>query len=187
MTVASTSQTNAAYANATSECRVPSIMGSWVTPPSSTLDVKVEHPVGELASNGWPAACSDIRVTPRNGTAPYTLLVAPAFHPPVNITGTESMNYTVRLTHGQAFMLGVFDSAGNSFAFGPLHAGRSAELGCLAVATGKKLPVLAGGVAVGALAGGIVGAFVVGAIGGALVLWGLCIKRRDGRGARRVS
>jgi hypothetical protein len=53
------------------------------------------------------------------------------------------MNYTIRLTHGQAFMIGVYDSAGNSFAFGPLHAGDSNNLGCLQVATGQTMPDVA--------------------------------------------
>lgn len=160
-------------------------MGSWVTPPSSTLDVTVEHQAGVLASNGWPASCSDIRITPKNGTAPYTLLIAPAFHPPVNITSStrSSMNYTVRLTHGQAFMLGVYDSAGNSFAFGPLHAGYASDVSCLAVLTGQDMPgAKSGGVSVGSLAGGIVAAFLVGAAGAALALWGCVIRKHKRSG-----
>lgn len=136
MTVSTSELTAAAYANSTSACRTPDIRGSWVPPSSSTLDLKVVHSAGLLASNGWPATCSDLRITPQNGTAPYTLLIAPAYHPPVNITSPTkaSMNCTIRLTHGQAFMLAVFDAAGNSFAFGPLHAGHTENLGCLAVA-----------------------------------------------------
>jgi hypothetical protein len=111
-------------------------------------------------------------VTPKNGTAPYTLLIAPAFHPPVNITASSmtSMNYTIRVTHGQAFMIGVYDSAGNSFAFGPLHSGDSDDLSCLQVATGQSLQTTSQ-ITGGALAGAVVGAFMIGAIGAAAILW----------------
>jgi hypothetical protein len=115
---------------------------------------------------------SDIRVTPKNGTAPFTLLVAPAFHPPVNITSPSlsSMNYTIRLTHGQAFMIGVYDSAGNSFAFGPLHAGDSNALGCLQVATGQTMPAVGSKITLSELVGSVTGSFVLGAIGATIVI-----------------
>lgn len=133
-------------------------------------------------------AGSDLKFTPKNGTGPYTLVIAPAAHPPVNITsassGDTSMNYTVRLTHGQAFMAGVFDSAGNSFVIGPLHSGESTKLRCLAVSTGHKgSRVFSPGI--GGFAGGIAGAFVVGALGAGLIMFFLGRKKQ--RGAKRVS
>lgn len=129
---------------------------------------------------------------PKNGTPPYTTVIAPAQHPPVNISSVgsgasdNSMNYTIRLTHGQSFMAAVFDSAGNSWAAGPLHAGTSSDLSCLAVATGANASSgssgsKSGGIAVGALAGGVVGAFIVGALVAFLVFM-LVDKRR-----KRVS
>lgn len=175
VTVVATADTAAAYAYPDSTCRVPAVMGAWVTPPSETLSVKVEHPAGELASNGWPLSCTDIRVTPLNGTAPYSLLVAPAYHPPLQFSGNGALNYTVRLSHGQAFMLGLFDAQGNSWAYGPLHAGHNDDVACLAVNNGYALPS-AGGVGVGVLAGGVVGAFVVGALGAVTLLWGCCLR-----------
>lgn len=98
------------------------------------------------------------------------------------------MNYTVRLTHGQAFMAAVYDSAGNSWAVGPLHAGESHNLACLATATGQAPPPV-GGISVGALAGGIAGAF----IGGGLIAGGIFFfldkkrKRRERLAARRET
>lgn len=79
------------------------------------------------------------------------------------------MNYTIRLTHGQAFMAGIFDSAGNSWAIGPLHAGHSTDLECLARPVGSGSVSKSFGI--GALAGGVVGAFVAGAIGAFLLAW----------------
>ena len=111
-------------------------------------------------------------------------------HPPVNIssagsgTSYDSMNYTIRLTHGQAFMAGVFDSAGNSFAIGPLHAGASDQLGCLAVRTGKTAMSHHRSFGMGALAGGTVGGIIVGALGALLFAW-VYAKRKSKRS--RVS
>ncbi|WVQ76007.1 hypothetical protein IAR50_005643 [Cryptococcus sp. DSM 104548] len=167
--VPSAELTASAYQNTSSACRTPNVLESWVTPANETLDVAVTGVAGDLAINAWPPSCSDIQFTPKNGTAPYTLLVAPAAHPPLNITSasSSSMNYTVRLTHGQAFMAGIYDSAGNSWAYGPLHAGYSDDLTCLGVAVGEGQED-AGGYGLGALVSGVVGAFIVGALGAGL-------------------
>lgn len=120
---------------------------------------------------------SDLKFTPKNGTGPYTLVIAPANHPPVNISSVgsgssdNSMNYTIRLTHGQPFMAGVFDSAGNSFAIGPLHAGASDDLGCLAVKTGQKASKGEDTYGAGEVAAGAVGGLVAGASGALLLGW----------------
>ncbi len=54
------------------------------------------------ATDGADNVGSDLQFTPQNGTGPYTLVIAPANHPPVNITAKSgAMNYTIRLTHGQ--------------------------------------------------------------------------------------
>jgi hypothetical protein len=124
---------------------------------------------------------SDLQFIPKNGTAPYTLLIAPAFHPPVNISSSGdnyAMNYTIRLTHGQAFMAAVFDSAGNSWAVGPLHSGDSEDLECLAVATGTTPKKSTTTFSVAVLAGSAVGAFVVGALGAILLAWLLGKRKR---------
>ncbi|KAK4687775.1 hypothetical protein P7C73_g2335, partial [Tremellales sp. Uapishka_1] len=181
MTVVPSNLTEAAYRNATSQCRATDIVASWVPPSSQQLDVDIVGAAGTISSSGWPDTCSDIRVTPKNGTAPFTLLIAPAYHPPVNITSNttfasdNSMNYTVRLTHGQAFFVSVYDSAGNSWAFGPLHAGASDDVSCLAVTTGQRLADKSfkakGKVSLPALGGSIVAAFLVGALGACLIIW----------------
>ncbi|KIR80535.1 hypothetical protein I306_02513 [Cryptococcus gattii EJB2] len=169
-----------AYEDKSSTCRTPDVLGSWVTPPSQMLDVTVEGASGEIATNAWPPACSDLQFTPNNGTAPYTLIIAPASHPPVNITSVDgaSVNYTVRLTHGQAFMAAMFDSEGNSWVYGPMHSGESDDLSCLAVVTGQEESKAKRGYSVAILGGSIAGAFVVGAVGASLVMW--CLSRKSG-------
>ncbi|ORY30383.1 hypothetical protein BCR39DRAFT_529562 [Naematelia encephala] len=171
-----------AYLNASSQCRTPEVMGSWVTNQSNTLEVDVEGSTGTVSWNAWPKACTDLKFTPKNGTGPYTLVIAPAAHPPVNITSDTSMNYTVRLTHGQAFFAAMFDSAGNSWAFGPLHSGQNDDLECLAVATGQKSSSKTR-FGIGALVGGIVGAFVVGTLGALAFMF--CFGKKKAKKSRR--
>jgi hypothetical protein len=136
-----------------------------------------------------------LRFTPKNGTAPYTLIISPAMHPPVNISSNStfasdnSMNYTIRLSHGSAFWTTVFDATGASWSSGPYHAGTNKNVGCLATLTGQDSVggVMAdsksdsqGGVGIGALVGGIVGAFFAGLILAALAMM-LLAKRKKKR------
>ncbi|OCF45879.1 hypothetical protein I317_00367 [Kwoniella heveanensis CBS 569] len=184
-TVVPNEETFDAYNTPNQGCRADHLVESWVPPGNETLDVAVTGVSGAVSWNAWPAACSDLQITPKNGTAPYTLVVAPASHPPVNITSASSgditLNYTVRLTHGQAFMLGLYDSNGASWAFGPLHAGESDDLTCLATATGQQGTTKKSGegVSVGAFAGTVVGAFVVGAIGALFLAWLFMLRKRS--------
>jgi hypothetical protein len=114
-------------------------------------------------------------------------------HPPVNITSNttfsadNSMNYTIRLTHGSAFWTTIFDSTGASWSSGPFHAGTNQDVGCLATLTGQDAVggVMAdsksegnGGIGIGALAGGVVGAFVAGLILAALAMMFLAKKKK---------
>ncbi|WVQ98071.1 hypothetical protein IAU59_005193 [Kwoniella sp. CBS 9459] len=182
-TVVPNENTVEAYQTPNQGCRADDLVESWVPPGNETLDVAVTGLSGEVSWNAWPASCSDIQITPKNGTAPYTLLVAPASHPPVNITSSASgditLNYTVRLTHGQAFMLGLYDSSGASWAYGPLHAGESDDLSCLATATGQQAVTKKSGdrVSVGTFAGSVVGAFVFGALGALFLAWLFMLKK----------
>lgn len=120
---------------------------------------------------------TDLMFTPKNGTPPYTTVISPTQHPPVNISSSSitstnpsdhKMNYTIRYTHGQAFMVSVHDSAGASWAAGPLHAGQSlTDVACLGVRTGELavVPQTGGwskGRAIGGIVGGTLGALVPG-------------------------
>ncbi|WWC86891.1 uncharacterized protein L201_001770 [Kwoniella dendrophila CBS 6074] len=179
VTVVPSDDTASAYTSPNSTCRRPDVLESWVPPRNETLDVEVLGISGEVSWNAWPIACSDLQINPKNGTPPFTLLVAPAAHPPVNITtSTLPINYTIRLTHGQAFMLGLYDSSGNSWAFGPLHSGESDDLSCLAVATGQQAAKKNAEFGVGVLAGSISGAFIIGAIGATILMWFLLSGKR---------
>jgi hypothetical protein len=73
-------------------------------------------------------------------------------------------------------MAAVYDSVGNSWAVGPMHAGNSDNLACLSTKTGQPPPPV-GGIPVAAMGGGIVGAFIVGA-GVAGLIFFLLDKRR---------
>ena len=115
-------------------------------------------------------------------------------HPPVNITSNttfasdNSMNYTIRLTHGSAFWTTIFDADGASWSSGPYHAGTNQDVGCLATLTGQDAVggVMAdmkseggGGIGIGALAGGVVGAFLAGLILAALTM--ICLAKKKKR------
>lgn len=130
--------------------------------------------------------------TPQNGTPPYTLVISPTQHPPVNISSSaisssnptdHKMNFTIRYTHGQAFMASLFDAEGRSWAAGPLHAGQSlSDVACLGVRTGETAPVVGWrrGRAVGGIVGGTLAAMVIGLLAG-WVASGLLAKKRRKR------
>lgn len=61
--------------------------------------------------------------------------VAPALHPPFNMSGPGPFNWTVELSWGSPFFIGMSDSAGNMWSHGLLHAGGPGDTSCLA---GKK-------------------------------------------------
>ena len=74
------------------------------------------------------------------------------------------MNYTIRYTHGQAFMVSMFDSNGSSWAAGPLHAGQAlGGVECLAVRTGGVLAkTMKHSSAIVGIIGGTIAALIVG-------------------------
>lgn len=133
--------------------------------------------------------------TPQNGTPPYTLIISPTQHPPVNISSSSTsssiptdhhLNYTIRYTHGQAFMVSMFDSNGSSWAAGPLHAGQSlSDVECLQVRTGEKAPEVIGKKgAIGGIVGGTIGALVFGTLLGWLA--GMLMNKRKNKKVRQL-
>lgn len=64
----------------------------------------------------------------------YLPQIAPALHPPYNITSPDmrSINWTVALSWATPFFLSVVDSAGNMWANGLLHSGAGTTSACLA-------------------------------------------------------
>ncbi|KAF8221766.1 hypothetical protein L208DRAFT_1326161 [Tricholoma matsutake] len=135
---------------------------SNVTFPLGPLDVSAVVDNGPLSQYGWVNQCTDISVTPKNGTPPYTFTVAPALHPPYNITSSDgrSMNWTVSLSWASTFFISVVDVVGNSWANGPLHSGNGPTF-CLA---DKPIPL--NGPSTGVAVGAGVGGLVVGALAG---------------------
>lgn len=55
--VPSEDQTEAAFANSTSQCRVAAVRDSWATPKNQTLDVELVGTAGTMSPNGWPPSC----------------------------------------------------------------------------------------------------------------------------------
>ncbi|EDR07344.1 uncharacterized protein LACBIDRAFT_298409 [Laccaria bicolor S238N-H82] len=126
-------------------------------PPFLSVDAQVNN--GPMSRYGWIEQCSDISVTPKNGTPPYTLTVAPSLQPPYNITSSDmkSINWTVTLSWAMPFFISVVDSAGNMWANGLLHSGSGSHTACLSGGTAQAMsphmvkPVIA----IGAGAGGL--------------------------------
>ncbi|KAF8973517.1 hypothetical protein BDZ97DRAFT_374532 [Flammula alnicola] len=117
---------------------------------------------GPMSQYGFIDQCTDISLMPTGGTPPYTLTVAPALHPPYNITSFDKpINWTVSLNWAMPFFISLADSNGSLWSNGPLHAGGGGTVACLAgnVTSSRhvKVPVAVGvsfaGLIVGILAG----------------------------------
>lgn len=130
--------------------------------PDKQLGVTALVDDGPFSQFGWIDQCTDLSVAPTNGTPPYTLTVAPALHPPYNITSQDvsPINWTVSLSWGAPFFVSLVDSTGMSWASGPLHSGGGGTTDCLsldaATPTKKTIaPVIAIGAGLGGLGVGI--------------------------------
>ncbi|KAJ3881221.1 hypothetical protein F5051DRAFT_397862 [Lentinula edodes] len=152
-----------------------SCSNSTLSFPLGPLDVDAEVASGALSQYGWIDQCTDITVTPKNGTGPYTFTVAPSLHPPLNITSNSAsaMSWTIDLTWASPFFISVADSAGNYWSYGPLHSGEGSS-SCLASSSG-------GSISAGTIAGASVGALVVGLLVGALGSFCLFRRRQSGK------
>ncbi|KAJ7814153.1 hypothetical protein B0H14DRAFT_3090175 [Mycena olivaceomarginata] len=139
---------------------------SNVTFPLGPLDVEAVTNIGALSQYGWVDQCTDIQVTPKNGTPPYIFTVAPTLHPPQNKTGTDQspMNWTVNLSWGSPFFISVVDADMNFWAYGPLHSGEGTSTACL---SGTKVSAPNMVSVVTALVSGI-GGLLVGLIAGSV-------------------
>jgi hypothetical protein len=137
-----------------------------VTFPAGALDIVGTVHNGPISQFGWVDQCTDLSVTPQNGTPPYTLTVATTLHPPVNITSQtmDAINWTVSLSWASPFFISVVDSKGNFWAYGPMHSGGGGPTECLAlgaVGTSKASHGIAVGAGVGgAVAGSLLGILV---------------------------
>ncbi|KAJ7293182.1 hypothetical protein C8J57DRAFT_1268326 [Mycena rebaudengoi] len=142
----------------------PSCNNATFPPGSLEVDVAVNSGASSsLSQYGWVDQCSDIQVTPKNGTPPYTFTIAPTLHSPQNVTGVDQspMNWTVNLSWGSSFFLSVVDSEFNFWSWGPLHSGKGSTAECLsanAASDSEKSPSVTvasgiGGLVLGLIAG----------------------------------
>ncbi|KAJ7671045.1 hypothetical protein B0H17DRAFT_1335527 [Mycena rosella] len=128
------------------------------------LDVDATVPGGPLSQYGFINQCTDLSLTPKSGKPPFTLTVAPALHPPYNITSNsmDPIDWTVSLSWAFPFFLSLVSSDGQMWSNGPLHAGGFGPSDCLAPGTISNSKAHA--LAVGAGVGGAFGAGIFGAL-----------------------
>ncbi|CAE6450918.1 unnamed protein product [Rhizoctonia solani] len=140
-----------------------------------TLEVDAKSSTGPLSQYGWPSQCTDLSVTPKSGTPPFTLTAAPALHPPVNITSNSMapINWTIDLSWGSPFFVTLADSAGLMWSFGPLHSGDGPDT-CLSSGSTSSIPI-------GATVGAVVGAFVIGGVLASLLFFFVSRKKHSRR------
>jgi hypothetical protein len=89
--------------------------------------------------------------------------IAPALHPPYNITSNDmsNINWTVSLSYASPFFVGLYDSAGNMWSNGPLHSGGGGPTACLA-GNVTSSDLVQPAVAIGAGVGGLVAGLLIG-------------------------
>ncbi|KAJ6483645.1 hypothetical protein DFH09DRAFT_1212235 [Mycena vulgaris] len=128
------------------------------------LQVEATVPDGPMSQFGFIDQCTDLSVTPKSGKPPFTLTVAPALHPPYNITSDsmDPIDWTVSLSWSFPFFLSLVSSDGQMWSNGPLHAGGFGTSDCLAPGTIPRST--AHRLAVGAGVGGGFGAGVFAAL-----------------------
>ncbi|KAI0344151.1 hypothetical protein BDW22DRAFT_1427790 [Trametopsis cervina] len=137
--------------------------------PNQVLGVNAQVDNGPMSQFGWVDQCTDIQLTPQNGTPPYTMTIAPALHPPFNITSNtkDAINWTVSLSYGSPFFVSLADSTGLTWQNGPLHSGGGGSPACLAqtdIATPSSSGIHSWIAAVSAVAGLIAG-LILGLLG----------------------
>ncbi|KAI0028296.1 hypothetical protein K488DRAFT_58955, partial [Vararia minispora EC-137] len=129
-----------------------------VTFPAGAMDVTAAVSGGAFSQYGWIPQCSDVSVTPVNGTPPYTLTVAPALRPPLNITSSkrDTIKWTDTLAFGLPFFISLIDSEGNKWSQGPLHSatGDDSCLSSSKSSSTSRTAAIAGGTAIAGLIAG---------------------------------
>ncbi|KAJ7147812.1 hypothetical protein C8R43DRAFT_1129367 [Mycena crocata] len=134
-----------------------------VTAPAA-LNVVPTVASGPMSQYGFIDQCTDITLAPTSGKPPFTLTVAPALHPPYNITSDsmDPIDWTVSLSWSFPFFLSLVSSDGLMWSNGPLHAGGFGPSDCLAPDSISKSK--AHSLAVGAGVGAGFGAGIFGAL-----------------------
>ncbi|KAF8161559.1 hypothetical protein B0H34DRAFT_701510 [Crassisporium funariophilum] len=110
-----------------------------VTAPP-VLSVSGTVPTGALSQYSYIDQCTKLSVTPKSGTPPFILTVAPSFHPPYNLTSKtmDSISWLVSLPVGFHFFLSLTSADGQVWANGPMRVGDLGPTDCLAPGTMLK-------------------------------------------------
>ncbi|PPQ96162.1 hypothetical protein CVT26_004797 [Gymnopilus dilepis] len=101
-------------------------------PPS--LPVSARVPLGVMSQFSYIDQCTSLSVTPTSGDPPFTLTIAPDFHPIFNVTSKSrsTMNWQVALPIGFRFFIALESGDGQMWANGPLQVGGLGSSDCLA-------------------------------------------------------
>jgi hypothetical protein len=86
----------------------PSCQSSLPAPASKALQVGASTSSGTLSNYGTVNQCSSLSVSPTGGSAPYTLTIAPASHPPYNITSNGDISWQVALVRRELIVSGEY-------------------------------------------------------------------------------
>ncbi|KAK0204013.1 hypothetical protein DFS33DRAFT_853474 [Desarmillaria ectypa] len=121
---------------------IPNSNGTDISCPNVTSMIlsasgTVSQPSGPMSRFGFINQCADVSVMPSEGTPPFTLTIAPALHPPYNLTSntTDAITWIVSLSRAMPFFMSMVSSEGNIWANGPLHVGVFGPTDCLAPGT----------------------------------------------------
>ncbi|SJL12848.1 uncharacterized protein ARMOST_16280 [Armillaria ostoyae] len=151
-----------------------------VTSPVLSANATVSQPSGPMSQYGFINQCTDVSVTPNEGTPPFTLTIAPALHPQYNLTSNtmDPITWTVSLSRAMPFFMSMVSSDGKIWVNGPLHVG-AGPTDCLAPGTvnADHAKAIAARAGVGGLFSGAI--FVAG------ILVALSIWRRRRQGMQR--
>ncbi|KAI0761208.1 hypothetical protein BD413DRAFT_249684 [Trametes elegans] len=143
-----------------------------LTYPHAPLGVKASLEDGSWSQFGWVDQCSELSLTPTNGTPPYTYSIAPALHPPFNYTSDnmDTFNWTVSLMYGMPFFVTVTDANGVGWTNGPLHPTGAGSTSCLDLNTALhgSISGRSSGVSTGGAIGIAIGTLVLGGVIGLL-------------------
>jgi len=130
----------------------------------SELSVSGTVPLGVLSNRSYIDQCTSLSVTPLTGKPPFTLTVAPSFHPPYNVTSNtmDPISWQVSLPEGYHFFMALSSSDGLLWGNGPMRVG---GLGPTDRLVPKSIPqTTAVSIIVGTGVGGIVLGLVIGVL-----------------------
>jgi len=140
-----------------------------VTAPSE-LSVSGTVPLGALSKHSYIDQCTSLSVTPQTGKPPFTLTIAPSFHPPYNVTSNsmDPISWQVSLPQGYHFFMALSSSDGLLWGSGPMRVGGLGPSDCLAPGTIPQTTAIS--IIVGTAIGGIVLGLAIGVFAYTLVI-----------------